>query len=138
MAVGPQPVEVYGQCVAVMKVLREVGYKVEDAFDMFDDCTAVYEGALVGVAAAARGRGLVAELVRRSMRLAEEKGCEYTYILATGEYSARVFAKLGFTVAKEHRYADIRLDNGEEMLRDTREHTTARVVYKKLEPTNKI
>ena len=32
--------------------------------------------------------------------MGEEAGCQYTYLYATGEYSARLFDKLNFTTDK--------------------------------------
>ena len=70
------------------------------------------------------------ELVRQSQKLAEKLGCEYTYLAASGEYSGRIFPKLGFTLDREYVYADYKnFKTGEAMLADTGIHKKARVFY---------
>jgi len=127
----PQSAMTYGAWMMLMKIFNEIGYDVNNSFDELK-CDNVYEGKLVVVDREARAKGLGTELVRRSMQLGKERGCEYQYLCATGEYSAKVFNKLGFSLSKEVKYKDIKFKNGEEVLKDTREHKAARILYKKL------
>ena len=119
--------------MSLLKVFSEMGYDVNDAFDKFG-CDTVYEGKAVWVCPGARVKGLGTELVRRSIQVGEKAGCQYSYLYATGEYSSKVFKKLNFTLDKEVLYETISMDNGEEMLKDVREHKTGRIFYKKLTP----
>ena len=57
---------------------------------------------------------------------------EYMYVCVTGEYSAKIFLKLGYTLDSEFLYENFRDRNGEEILADTREHKKMRVLYTKL------
>ena len=96
-------------------------------FDIFPDCDVVYEGLLVGGGTVP---GLGEELVRRSLEVAEERGCRYAYNVTQCDSSAKMFHRLGFVVGRQRRYADIR--HGKETLRDTGNNKTVRIVYKKL------
>ena len=70
------------------------------------------------------------------MTLAESLGCEYMHLLATGEYSGRIFHKLNFTLDKEYLYENFTdFRTGEKLMTDTREHKTGRVFHIKLNPT---
>ena len=58
-----------------------MGYSMEKAFERLG-CQKIYEDKVVVVAGSMRRRGLGDEL----HLLAEERGCEYHYLWATGEY----------------------------------------------------
>ena len=119
--------------MSLLKVFDAMGYNMEKAFERFG-CHKIYEDKVVVVAGSMRRRGLGEELVRRSHLLAEERGCEYTYLWATGEYSGRMFQKMGFTLDSEVGYDQLKLPSGDLMLSDLREHRTGRIFYKKLTP----
>ena len=70
-------------------------------------------------------KGLGSEVVRRCEALAKEKGCTYTYLLATGNYSRRLFDGLGYTHHNTLTYSEFRDPQGELYLKDTREHIAA-------------
>ena len=70
-------------------------------------------------------RGLGSEVVRRCETLA-------SYLLATGNYSRRVFAGLGYSHLNTLTYAEFRDDQGELYLKDTREHIAATTWCKQL------
>ena len=77
-------------------------------------------------------RGLGSEVVRRCEALAREKGCSYTYLLATGNYSRRLFAGLGYQHLNTLTYSEFTDQQGELYLKDTREHIAATTWLKTL------
>ena len=70
-------------------------------------------------------RGLGTEIVKRCDDIAREKGCAYTHILATGNYSRKIFSGLGYTHLNTVTYDEFRDEQGELYLKDTREHIAA-------------
>jgi len=50
----------------------------------------------------------------------------------TGNYSAKIFEKLGHTLIKAVNYADFKDNRGELYLKDTREHLQSRIYLKAL------
>jgi len=113
--------------------------KVQDAlgfnpWKLMDDknCSKIWEGLCICTSRQIRSRGLGTRLVAASMELAKENGCEYMYVLVTGNYSAKIFDKLGFSVENELVYDEFRDENGELILKDVREHIKAQVRLKKL------
>jgi len=122
----------FGKMAHWLKVFDAIGYRVDLAFNKLG-CDVIYGGVAVVVDKESRTRGLGTELVRRSMSLAETLGCEYMYLLASGEYSSKIFFKLNFTLDKECEYESITdFRTGEQLMTDTREHKKARVFYIKL------
>lgn len=115
----------------IYPLLEAAGYNVGQSFDKLG-CNTIYESAGIVVGKDARGLGLGTELARRTKALAAECGCEYMYVCVTGEYSAKIFLKLGYTLDREFLYENFRDRNGKEILTDTREHKRMRVLYTKL------
>merc|ERR1739848_336315 len=79
----------------MLKLMKTIEFNVWNQLDGWN-CTSVYEGLAVCSARTHGIRGLGSEVVRRCEALAKEKGCGYTYLLATGNYSRRLFAGLGY------------------------------------------
>jgi len=121
----------YSQFFLLQKLFGRMNYDVTKAFDQLN-CDVLYEDSLLATSKDCRLKGLGTELVRRSFEIASGAGCEYIYTIATGEYSAKIFFKLDFTLDHEHLYEELKDKNGNQMLTDTREHTKARVFYKKI------
>ena len=71
-------------------------------------------------------------MARRSEEVARARGCTHTYAIVTGNYSARVFDKLGHTLVNAVNYRDFKDDQGQVYLKDTREHEQCRVYLKAL------
>merc|ERR1719239_329255 len=94
--------------------------------------TKVWEGLCICTSPNIRARGLGTRLVTASMELAKANGCQYMYIFATGNYSNKLFDRLGFSVENEFIYDDYRDENGELILKDVREHTKGKVRLIKL------
>merc|ERR1711874_303921 len=107
-----------------IKVQKTIDFNVWKRFDGWNSHS-VYEGLAVCSARTHGIRGLGSEVVRRCENLAKEKGCSYTYLLATGNYSWRLFAGLGYTHLNTLTYSEFRDDQGELYLKDTREHIAA-------------
>lgn len=116
----------------LMRLMREMKYEPHKAFDELG-CQIIYEGISVVVAKDARVRGLGTELVRRSMDLAAEHGCEYMKLLATGEYSSKIFFRLNFNLLNQYEYQNFKDFDGKPLLTDTREHKVGRVFCIKLD-----
>merc|ERR1740129_2639200 len=121
----------YSQFFLLQKLFDRMGYDVIKALDQLK-CDVLYEDSLLATSKTCRLKGLGTELVRRSFEIAEGAGCEYIYTIATGEYSAKIFSKLGFTLDHEHLYNQLKDKSGNKILKDTREHTKARIFFKKL------
>ena len=78
--------------------LDSVKYGKSGAFQDLPQATKFYHGHSLTVARTARGMGLLLvakELISKTMKMAQERGCEHVYILATSLYSPRIFPKLG-------------------------------------------
>ena len=75
-------------------------------------------------------RGPGTELVRRCDDIAREKGAAFTYILATGNYSRRIFSGLGYRHLDTLTYSEFRDEEGELYLKDTREHIAVTIFSK--------
>lgn len=80
----------------------------------------------------ARGLGLGKEMVRMSIEIGRQLGCEIYSACVSGIYSQKIFRDLGFTVTKELIYEDVKDKSGRTLLNDTREHKKAQMVYLKL------
>jgi len=78
-------------------------------------------------------RGLGEELLRRAEKLSQSLGCSHTYVLVTGNYSAAIFDRLGYTKLKTLEYDKFRnaADN-QLLLLDVREHREAAVYLRAL------
>ena len=105
----------------MVKLLRTIDYNVWTKFDLWN-CDSVYEGLAICSARTHGVRGLGTELVRRCDDIAREKGAAYTYIFATGNYSRKIFAGLGYRHLNTLTYSEFRDEQGELYLKDTREH----------------
>ena len=105
----------------MVKLLRTIDYNVWTKFDLWN-CDSVYEGLAICSARTHGVRGLGTELVRRCDDIAREKGAAYTYIFATGNYSRKIFAGLGYRHLNTVTYSEFRDEQGELYLKDTREH----------------
>jgi len=121
----------FGKLAHLMRLMRDLKYEPHKAYAELN-CDTIYEGISVVVAKDARVRGLGTELVKRSMDLAEKLGCDYMKLLATGDYSSKIFFRLNFTLQNQYEYKDFKDFDGNTMLNDTREHKYGRVFYKKL------
>jgi len=95
-------------------------------------CEVMYDDKAVSSARWHGLKGLGTELVRRSEDIARSRGCTHTYALVTGNYSAKIFDKLGHTLIKAVNYADFKDNRGELYLKDTREHLQSRIYLKAL------
>jgi len=95
-----------------------------DTFKMVDklNVDVIYEAKALCSARFHGVKGLGTELVKRAETLAIENGCQYTYVLATGNYSQHVFRKQGYQQLKSLVYDEFRNEEGELYLKDTREH----------------
>ena len=79
-----------------LKFLDSVKYGKSYAFQDLPQATKFYHGHSLTVARTARGMGLLGkELISRTMKMAQERGCSHVYILATSLYSQRIFQNLG-------------------------------------------
>ena len=115
----------------VLKLMTLLGYDVWKMFDQLG-CDLIYEGKAVCSARNSGVKGLGTELCRRAESLAKELGCTHTYVCVTGNYSRRIFEKLGHTILSEVVYADFKDANGELYLKDTREHFSVITCVKEL------
>ena len=115
----------------VLKLMTLLGYDVWKMFDQLG-CDLIYEGKAVCSARNSGVKRLGTELCRRAVSLAKELGCTHTYECMTGNYSRRIFEKLGHTILSEVVYADFKDENGELYLNDTREHFSVITCVKEL------
>ena len=92
----------------------------------------IFQGLAVCSARSHGIRGLGTEVVKRGNNAAKEAGATHTYLLATGNYSRKIFGKLGYTHLDTVNYDEFRDDQGELYLKDTREHIAATTWYKEL------
>lgn len=106
-----------------------------DVYRLMDRLKAkrVYVGSGVCTAPTHRAAGLATKLVAKSIEVAKEDGCEYMYLTVSGNFSAKLYDRLGFSVEGELDYDTFVDEKGERLLKDTREHTKSQVRLKKLE-----
>jgi len=118
-----------------MNVFQLLAARLEfNTFEQFGKlgCNSIYEDKALCSARWHGFRGLGTELVRRTETLARSNGCSHTYAIVSSKYSHLVFDRLDHTKLKSLVYADFVDSNGEPYLKDTREHTEARVYVKAL------
>ena len=74
--------------------------------------------------------GLGKELVKRTNKIALEKGCSHVYVQATSIYSQRIFQKLSFQVLHEMPYdhEDFVDQDGNPFFQNMGEHKTEQVL----------
>ena len=109
-------------------LLESLPYHPNKAFDELK-CETVYSGTHLCVGRDSRGKGFGEKLIKLSHRLAENAGCDFTYIMASGKYSQAIFKKLGYKVIHERNYADFEQDRkGRPFLNDHGEHSVIQVV----------
>jgi len=111
---------------------KRLEFNTIEQFNKLSGCDAIYEDKALCSARWHGFRGLGTELVRRTEALAKENGCTHTYAIVSSKYSSPIFDRLGHTMVKSLAYADFVDSNGEVYLKDTREHTEARVYVKAL------
>jgi len=118
-----------------MNTFQLLAKRIEfNTFEQFEKlgCDTIYEDKALCSARWHGFRGLGTELVRRTEALAKENGCTHTYAIVSSKYSSPIFDRLGHTMVKSLAYADFVDSHGELLLKDTREHTEARVYSKAL------
>ena len=106
---------------ALLLLFKKLDYNVYNVCRKYN-CTMVYEAKALCSARFHGIRGLGAELVRRGEELARSRGCTLCYTLVTGNYSSKVFTKLGYNVEHRISYDKFRDKNGNLYLTDCREH----------------
>jgi len=92
----------------------------------------IYKGFCVCTSREARGKGLGTKLIAKSMELAKAAGCEYVYLMATGNFSNKIFDKLGFESRKELVYSEYVDEEGQPKLKRTGVHIKCQVRLKTL------
>lgn len=80
-----------------------------------------------------RGHGLATRLVAASLELARTSGCDHVFVCVSGNYSSRLFDRLGFSVESELRYDEFLDKHGAPLIKDTREHVKAQVRARKID-----
>ena len=114
-----------------VRFLDEAKYGKQYAFSDVPEATKFYHGHSLSVSPKARGRGLGQNLLLRSMRLAQDRGCSHVYVMATSVYSQRIFRSTGFTVLHETCYKSFKdtRDGKSDFFKDMEpQHQTAQVV----------
>ena len=95
-------------------------------------CSRVYFAEMLCVAKDHRGIGLGREMVMQSMDVARDMmGCEAYFAVVSSIYSQKIYSDLGFETLVELKYEDFRDKYGKVLIKDGREHTLVRSVYKK-------
>ena len=80
-----------------------------------------------------RGRGLGSELVARSLKIAGEvKKCRHYIVCATGNASARIYAKLGFSIKEQMSYQEYRDSRDRQIVDRAGENTHAQTMTREL------
>ena len=103
------------------------------AFEQCEDNNGkIYFGLAVGVAKKARGRGLGAKLLKKSINHAKEQNCSHMYLIATSKYSQKIMKNHGFVVIKEKSYDSYKDEDGKIVIQDEI-HTCAQTVALNIE-----
>jgi len=117
-----------GALVEVGKLLEFNTYRLIDTIG----AKKIYKGFCVCTSREARGKGLGTKLIAKSMELAKAAGCEYVYLMATGNFSNKIFDKLGFESRKELVYSEYVDEEGQPKLKRTGVHIKCQVRLKTL------
>ena len=120
------------QEIIVFNIMKDIfGY---DCWKLHEElaCDKIHNDLLLCTSSENRVRGLGTELVKRGEDLGEKLGCTYTAAMVTGNYSARIFRKLGYDVKAEIVYNEFRDENGDLYLNDVREHYSCLFCVKKI------
>jgi len=115
----------------LMKLTNQVDFDVWKMFDKFN-CEKIFENKGLCSARGHGIRGLGTELVKRADALALQLGCSHRYVICSGLYSQKVFRNQNWTNIESFAYADFKDENGEEYLKDTREHTHVMTFFRNI------
>ncbi|KOB69112.1 N-acetyltransferase 2 [Operophtera brumata] len=109
-------------------------YTVSRDLDIFNTfkVETLMECRIVSVDAAARGRGMAKELIKRSIELALEHEFRLFKVDATGHYSQRICRSLGMAELKKVSYEDYTDELGEPIFRIPAPHHALCIMVKEL------
>ncbi|TRY72741.1 hypothetical protein TCAL_11185 [Tigriopus californicus] len=93
----------------------------------------VFFGEILCVSKEHRGKRLSTDLIERSMKIAQDHGCQGYIVQSTGIYSQNAYQNHAhFELLKELKYADFKDGMVKVVFNDTREHKTCKILYKTL------
>ena len=89
----------------------------------------LFIGELLCVSKKHRGRGIGRILAAKSIELARSELCDSYAVLATSNYSQRIYKELGFDLLREAFYDAFRDEDGAKIINDHQEHKSAKCLY---------
>jgi GNAT superfamily N-acetyltransferase len=112
----------------MVKFFRFMDYGYDLAFEQCEGNNGkIYFGFALGVARAARGKGLGDKLLKASIQEAKDQGCSHQYLMASGIYSQKILSNNGFVILGEKNYADFKDNNGKILIQNEIHKTCQKV-----------
>lgn len=104
-----------------------------DVFKRYPDIDTYLDGMILSVDASYRGCGIANRLALAGLDFMQQNYIKTYHIVCSSHFAARVFEKVGFTVAFELQYLDYVDENGENPLLPAKPHVSAKVLVKSIQ-----
>ena len=72
------------------------------------------------------------KLAQESVNIAKREECDLVYLMATGNYSQKIYTDMGFETLRTVKYEHFKDSNGQPVLTKTDPHKLAKIMYLKL------
>ena len=82
-----------------------------DIFETHPDKKQMYDMFALSVLPEYRGRGIATKLVQEAFKVAKKAGCDCAVVLATNDFTRKIFGKLGMKVLATRPWDQCNYDN---------------------------
>ena len=96
---------------AILTLFDEIMHS-GDVFQLYPDVSKIYDMFALATLANYRGRGLATNLVQQALLVAKKADCNGVTVLASSDYTRRIFNKLEMEVIGEKLWTDLNYDQG--------------------------
>ena len=91
---------------AIMALFDELTY-AGDIFEAHPDVRKIYEMFAMATHPEYRGRGIAGQLVEQALKVAKKADCDAVAVIATSDFTSRIFRKLGMQVIGTKNWQDL-------------------------------
>ena len=92
---------------AILSIFDEIMHS-SDVFTANPDVTKIYDMFALATLPDYRGRGLATKMVQQALKVAQKAKCNGVTVLASSDYSRRIFDKLGMEVIGTKDWTDLK------------------------------
>ena len=96
---------------AILTLFDEIMHS-GDVFQRYPEVTKIYDMFALATLPNYRGRGLATNLVQQALLVAKKADCNGVTVLASSDYTRRIFNKLEMEVIGERQWSDLNYDDG--------------------------